>query len=70
MKKCSTTEETYTVIEKKGQSINIERESDMQENINFIVAIVTSLITMCTLIFWPVAKPISHLLISCCFINE
>ena len=29
---------TYTVIEKKGQSINIERESDMQENINFIVA--------------------------------
>lgn len=50
MKKCSTTEETYTVIEKKGQSINIERESDMQENINFIVAIVTSLITMCTLI--------------------
>jgi len=51
MKKCSTTEETYTVIEKKGQSINIERESDMQENINFIVAIVTSLITMCTLIY-------------------
>ena len=36
MKKCSTTEETYTVIEKKGQSINIERESDMQENINFM----------------------------------
>lgn len=35
----------------KGQSINIERESDMQENINFIVAIVTSLITMCTLIY-------------------
>ena len=51
MKKCSTTEETYTVIEKKGQSINIERESDMQENINFIEAIVTSLITMCTLIY-------------------
>ena len=25
MKKCSTTEETYTVIEKKGQSINIEQ---------------------------------------------
>ena len=38
IKECSTTEETYTVIEKKGQSINIERESDMQENINFIVA--------------------------------
>jgi hypothetical protein len=36
MKKCSTTEETYTVIEKKGQSINIERESDMQENINLL----------------------------------